>query len=214
MNKNNPGLFISFEGVEGSGKSTQAKMAADALTKEGRPVVLTAEPGGTPISQAIREVLLDSSHGAMEPVTELLLYAAARRQHLYELILPALDEGKVVITDRFSDSTSAYQGAGRGLEMGLIAELDRMVTGGLKPDLTLIFDIDVEEGLMRNRGAGKRDRLELEDVEFHKRVREGFLDIANNEPERVKIVQVSGDKDEVHEKVMAVIKGVMDPIYL
>ncbi len=206
MNKNNPGLFISFEGVEGSGKSTQAKMAADALIKEGRPVVLTAEPGGTPISLSIREVLLDSSHGAMEPVTELLLYAAARRQHLYELILPALDEGKVVITDRFSDSTSAYQGTGRGLEMGLIAELDRMVTGGLKPDLTLIFDIDVEEGLMRNRGAGKRDRLELEDVEFHKRVREGFLDIANNEPERVRLVQVGGDKDEVHEKVMAVIR--------
>ena len=212
MSKNNPGLFISFEGVEGSGKSTQARMAARALIKEGRRVVLTAEPGGTPISQAIREVLLDSSHGAMEPVTELLLYAAARRQHLYELILPALDEGKVVITDRFSDSTSAYQGAGRGLEMGLIAELDRIVTGGLKPDLALILDIDVEEGLKRNRGAGKRDRLELEDVEFHKRVREGFLDIANNEPERVRLVQVGGDKDEVHEKVMAVIKGVMDPV--
>ncbi len=212
MSVRNKGMFISFEGVEGSGKSTQARMAAEALKNEGRRVVLTSEPGGTPISQGIREVLLDSSHGAMEPVTELLLYAAARRQHLYELILPALDEGKVVITDRFSDSTSAYQGTGRGLEMGLIRELDRMVTGGLKPDLTLILDIDVEEGLMRNRGAGKRDRLELEDVEFHKRVREGFLDIANNEPERVKLVQVGGDKDEVHARVMAVIKGVMDPV--
>ena len=206
MSGRNNGSFISFEGVEGSGKSTQVKLAAEALSNSGKSVVLTAEPGGTPISQDIRKVLLDSANSAMEPVTELLLYAAARRQHLHELILPALCEGKVVITDRFSDSTRAYQGTGRELDMQIIAELDQIVTGGLKPDLTIILDMDVEEGLKRNRDAGKRDRLELEDLEFHKRVRQGFMDIAKAEPERVKLINVGGTKDEVHEEVMRVIK--------
>ncbi|MCK4911690.1 MAG: dTMP kinase [Thermodesulfovibrionales bacterium] len=200
------GMFISFEGGEGAGKSTHVRMAAEALEAEGHEVIMTAEPGGTPISQCIRGVLLDTAHQAMEPVTELLLYAAARRQHLQELILPALEEGKVVITDRFSDSTAAYQGTGRGLDMRLIEELDRIVTGGIKPELTVLLDMDVELGLERNRGAGKQDRLEMEQVEFHKRVREGFLAIAKAEPERVKLVDASGSKQEVQTLVMEAMR--------
>ncbi len=200
------GMFISFEGGEGAGKSTHVRMAAEALEAEGHEVIMTAEPGGTPISQCIRGVLLDTAHQAMEPVTELLLYAAARRQHLQELILPALEEGKVVITDRFSDSTAAYQGTGRGLDMRLIEELDRIVTGGIKPELTVLLDMDVELGLERNRGAGKQDRLEMEQVEFHKRVREGFLAIAKAEPERVKLVDASGSKQEVPTLVMEAMR--------
>ena len=203
------GLFISFEGVEGAGKSTHVRMVAEILETEGREVLTTAEPGGTPISQCIRGVLLDSKHAAMDPVTELLLYAAARRQHLKELILPALDAGKVLITDRFSDSTTAYQGTGRGLDMQLIAELDRIVTGGLRPDLTVLLDMDVEQGLERNRGAGKRDRLEMEQVEFHRRVREGFLTIAKAEPGRVKLIDASGSKEQVQARVMEAVRKVL-----
>ena len=204
--KSSKGLFISFEGVEGAGKSTHLRMLAQALKAEGHEVLTTAEPGGTPISQCIREVLLDTAHVAMRPVTELLLYAAARRQHLEELIVPALDEGKVVITDRFSDSTTAYQGTGRGLDLALIAELDQIVTGGLRPDITVLLDMDVEQGLERNRSAGKRDRLELEEVEFHKRVRQGFLAIAKAEPERVKLIDASGSKEEVQALVMQAVR--------
>ncbi len=200
------GLFISFEGVEGAGKSTHVMMLAEALKTEGHEVLTTAEPGGTPISQCIRGVLLDTKHAAMEPVTELLLYAAARRQHMHELILPALQEGKVVITDRFSDSTTAYQGTGRGLDMQLIEVLDRIVTGGTKPELTVLLDMDVETGLARNRGAGKRDRLEMEQVEFHRRVREGFWAIAKAEPKRVKLIDASGSKQEVHQRVMEAVR--------
>ncbi len=206
MNKTGRGMFISFEGVEGAGKSTHVRMAANALEAEGYEVVMTAEPGGTPISQCIRDVLLDTKHQAMEPVTELLLYAAARRQHLQELILPALEAGKVVITDRFSDSTAAYQGAGRGLDMRLIEELDRIVTGGLRPELTVLLDMAVELGLERNRGAGKRDRLELEDVEFHMRVREGFLAIAKAEPDRVKLIDAGRSKQEVQARVIEAVR--------
>lgn len=199
------GFFISLEGVEGTGKSTHSLMLSETLESEGHEVVRTAEPGGTTIGQNIRKILLDPSNSAMEPVTELLLYAAARRQHIQELILPALDAGKTVITDRFADSTIAYQGTGRGLDMALISELDFIVTNGLKPDLTLLLDLDVKEGLSRNRSAGKRDRLELEDIAFHKRVREGFFLIAENEPSRVKVISASGNKDEVHERIRKVI---------
>jgi dTMP kinase len=202
------GIFISFEGCEGSGKSTQAKLLAEALEGTGRKVVLTAEPGGTQISQRLREVLLDPEHTAMEPVTELLLYAAARRQHLAEKIIPALREGKVVITDRFSDSTRAYQGTARGLDMELIDTLDKIATEGLKPELTIILDLDEEEGLKRNRSCGKRDRLELEDVSFHKKVREGFLLIAKDEPQRVKIISASQKKNKVHKEIMQQVNSI------
>lgn len=191
------GLFISLEGIEGTGKSTQTRILADAIRESGREVVQTVEPGGTDISRAIRGLLLDVNHGAMDAMTELLLYAAARRQHMAEVILPALERGAVVVTDRFSDSTVAYQGYARGLDMALIRKLDEMVTGGLKPHLTLLLDLDVEVGLRRNKGANKVDRLELEDVAFHRRVREGFHAIAKAEPARVKMIDASGSLDDV-----------------
>jgi dTMP kinase len=201
------GAFISFEGIEGTGKSTQAALLARALEDRGLKALLTAEPGGTAIGSRIREVLLCVEHGAMDPVTELLLYAASRRQHLAELIMPALDEGRVVITDRFSDSTSAYQGYGRGLDLGLIDTLDRAVTGGLKPGLTILLDVDVETGLRRNRHINKVDRLELEDVAFHEKVRAGYRAIREAEPRRVKLLDASATAEEVHHAVMGLVEG-------
>lgn len=197
------GLFISFEGIEGSGKSTQARLLAEALEKEGHATVLTEEPGGTEISQAIRGLLLDARHRAMDAVAELLLYAAARRQHVKELILPSLAGGKVVITDRFSDSTFAYQGEGRGLDLALIEVIDAAATGGIKPHLTLLLDMDVEAGLRRNRKAEKSDRFELEAVAFHERVRKGYLKIQKAEPARVRLISAEGPLEDVQRAVLA-----------
>ncbi len=204
------GVFISLEGIEGTGKSTQARLLSEALEKKGLKTVLTAEPGGTAISRIIRDLLLDKAHRGMDPMTELLLYSAARRQHLVELILPALGEGKVVITDRFSDSTRAYQGHARGLGLSLIDSLDAMVTGGLKPHLTLLLDIDVETGLGRNREAEKVDRLELEDIAFHERVREGFLSIRRAEPGRVRIIDAKDGVARVGEAVLRAVEKFLE----
>src|SRR5271157_3134758 len=200
------GFFLSFEGIDGTGKTTQARLLSDRLAGEGHEVVLTFEPGGTVIGSRIREILLLPEHGEMSAITELLLYNAARAQHLAEKIVPAIKEGKIVITDRFSDSTVAYQCCGRGLDRALIMSLDRLATGGLRPDLTLLFDLDVEEGLERNRGANKTDRLELEDIVFHRRVREGYLEIAKADPDRVSIVDASLPADEVHARVWEIVK--------
>jgi dTMP kinase len=204
------GTFISFEGIEGTGKSTHARLLAEALTARGHDVVLTAEPGGTELGRAIRSLLLDVRHSGMDPMTELLLYAAARRQHLSELIFPALEGGKVVVTDRFSDSTLAYQGYARGLDRGLIASLDTWVTGGRKPHLTLLLDTDVETGLMRNRRAEKVDRLELEDVAFHRRVREGFRKIREEEPERVLLVEVKDGVEDIHGTILSLVLNFLE----
>ena len=203
------GFFISLEGVEGTGKSTQAGMLSESLRASGVKTVVTAEPGGTVLSDKIRALLLDVSHKGMDPMAELLLYAAARKQHLSELIAPSIESGTTVITDRFSDSTMAYQGYGRGIDRALIEGLDTMVTGGLKPGLTVLLDLDVSEGLRRNKGASKVDRMELEDVEFHERVRKGFLDIARREPERLVVVDASGGVDEVHRAIMEAVGRVL-----
>jgi dTMP kinase len=201
------GVFISMEGIEGTGKSTQARMLSENLRSRGMEVMLTHEPGGTVISQRIREVLLLPEHKGMDPVTELLLYAAARRQHVAEVILPALRGGQVVVTDRFSDSTRAYQGHARGIDMEIIEALERMATGGLRPELTVLLDIEAKEGLSRNRGANKVDRLELEDLEFHEKVREGYLAIERAEPERVKLISALGSVEEVQERVVGAVTG-------
>lgn len=202
------GIFISFEGIEGSGKTTQARLLADHLSKKGYAVVLTEEPGGTPIGLKIREVLLNVDHAEMHPVTELLLYNASRRQHVQEIILPAINAGKVVLTDRFSDSTLAYQGFGRGIDVSVIETLDRMATGGLKPEITLLLDIDVEMGLRRNRGANKIDRIELEDIEFHKKVRAGYHELARSEPGRIKVIDASGTVEEIQGKVIGIVGNI------
>lgn len=200
------GVFISLEGIEGTGKSTQTRLLAEDLGRLGHDVVRTLEPGGTPIGLKIRELLLSLESEGMTPLTELLLYNASRAQHLGEVILPALKRGAVVVTDRFSDSTLAYQGYGRGIDLALIDSLDRAATGGLRPDLTILLDIEVETGLMRNRKVNKRDRLELEDVRFHERVREGFLRIAEKEPRRVRVVPCPGSILEVHASVVRLVQ--------
>ncbi len=203
------GIFISLEGIEGTGKSTQAKLLSKHLSKKGYKTVRTQEPGGTLISSQIRKVLLSTKHHKMDYMTELLLYNAARIQHIKEKIVPALREGRVVITDRFSDSTVAYQGFGRGISLKLIDSLDRIATSGMRPDLTILLDLEVETGLMRNKHINKIDRLELEDVEFHRKVRKGFLELAAMEPERIKIVKASKGLDEVHREIVKIVEKVL-----
>ncbi len=200
------GIFISFEGIEGTGKTTQARLLSERLVEKGYEVILTQEPGGTVIGNRIREILLLPEHKEMSYMTELLLYNAARAQHLSEKIIPALNEGKVVITDRFTDSTVAYQGYGRGIDISLVMSIDSIATGGIKPHLTILFDLDVEVGLKRNRGINKVDRLELEDIEFHKKVREGYLKIAEAEPDRIKTVDTSLPLKDVSENVWEIVR--------
>lgn len=198
--------FISFEGIEGSGKSTQVKLIAGYLRSKGHNVIETVEPGGTKIGGKIRGLLLEPENH-MDPLTELLLYYASRAQHVREVIYPAILKSTVVITDRFTDSTIAYQGYARGLDISLIHALDEIVVPDLRPSLTFLLDLDVEEGLRRNRQAQKEDRFELETVEFHGRVRSGFLQIAKDEPERVKVIDASKSPEEVSAEIIKVLEA-------
>jgi dTMP kinase len=207
------GLFISFEGIEGTGKTTQARLLAEYLSDRGLSAVLTEEPGGTSIGLRIREVILRVEHTEMHSLTELLLYNADRCQHIHELVLPSINSGKIVITDRFSDSTLAYQGFGRGIDMELIWALDRIVTGGLKPDLTLLLDIDVEAGLRRNKGANKVDRIELEEIAFHEKVRAGFLELARREPGRIIPIDASGGIEETKAEIVSAVKSHLHDLF-
>ncbi len=199
------GLFISLEGIEGTGKTTQSRLLAEHLRGLGHTVVETAEPGGTGIGQKIREILLAPDHDHMHHVAELLLYNAARVQHLNEVILPTLRRGETVITDRFSDSTTAYQGYGRGIDLGLISDIDRIATGVLRPDLTILLDIEVQTGLSRNRAANKNDRFEMEEIAFHERVRQGFLRIAADEPGRFRLISCEKGIEQVRRDIIAVV---------
>lgn len=184
------GFFITFEGIEGCGKSTQVRLAAEGLARAGHEVVVTREPGGCPIADAIRAILLDARNCAMVPMAELLLYAAARAQHVAEVIEPALAAGKIVLCDRFTDSTLAYQGFGRKLDRELISRLNAMAAGSIKPDLTLVLDCPVEMGLARAMArinassAAREERFEQESLLFHERIRDGFLSLAAAEPAR------------------------------
>ena len=197
--------FISFEGIEGSGKSTQVKILAERLRAKGHNVIETAEPGGTKIGNKIRKLLLEPENH-MDPMAELLLYYSDRAQHIKEIISPAILDNSIVITDRFVDSTVAYQGYARGIDLGLIRTLNNIVIPDMMPFLTFLLDMDVEEGLKRNRRAQKEDRFELETVEFHNRVRKGFHRIASEEPERIKIVDASMSAEEVSKKVIEILE--------
>lgn len=202
-------MFITFEGVEGSGKSTQAKKLHNYLIQQGNQVVYTREPGGTPIAEKIREILLNQENKNMYYLTELLLYAASRAQHIEELIKPALAEGKTVICDRFSDSTIAYQGYGRNIALSTIKQLNQMATQTIKPHLTFILDVPVEQGFKRieaKRGIGQLDRLEQEDIDFHQKVRNGFLVLAKEEPERIKLVDGTQQEEKVFQSILKVLQ--------
>jgi dTMP kinase len=205
------GAFITFEGIEGSGKSTQIALLHDHLVRMGRAVTLTREPGGTPIGDQIRKVLLDPANENLDATAELMLYAASRAQHLREVIRPALGEGRIVLCDRFSDATLAYQGYGRGLSVQTIRELDRIVTAGLRPDLTLLLDIDALAGLGRARGRNATQglhgeaRFENEDIAFHTRVRDGYNRLAGEEPGRICIVNAARAPQSVHEEILRIV---------
>ncbi|MBI4843346.1 MAG: dTMP kinase [Nitrospirae bacterium] len=196
--------FITFEGTEGSGKTTQVGLLAKHLKEAGHDVLLTFEPGGTAIGQKIRGLLLDPQNN-MDPMTELLLYYADRAQHIKEIIQPALQSGSFVISDRFTDSTVAYQGFARGLNLNIINPLNEIVVREAKPALTFVLEIDVKEGLRRNRHAKKEDRFELEDIEFHTRVRDGYRQIAESDPQRVKIIDASKSPEEVSREIIKII---------
>lgn len=203
------GLFITLEGVEGSGKSTQIRHLAEMLTQKGYSVLQTREPGGTATAEAIRRVLLTpSSHEPVTPEAEALLILAARSQHVTHLIMPALRRGTVVLCDRFSDSTLAYQGFGRGLDLQWLRAANTVATGGLTPDLTLVLDLPVSVGLARRRAdRGQENRLDRETERFHRKVRRGFLALADEEPARMTIVNANRTAQEVRDELTKLVVG-------
>lgn len=201
------GTFITFEGIDGSGKSTQLRLLAQYLRAQGCELLLTREPGGTPVGLRLREALLDAQ-GEVDPLTELLVFAADRAQHVRKVIRPALAKGAVLISDRYADATRAYQGAGRGFSPELVSEIIELATEGLVPDLTVLFDVAVEESISRTTRRStknKRDRLDTEKADFHIRVREEYLRIARSEPDRVKVIETTGSVEETQEKLREIV---------
>lgn len=195
------GLFITFEGCEGSGKSTQAQSLCSQLRESGYACILTHEPGGTTISEKIREILLHSSHTTMKPLTELFLYLASRAQHTEEVIMPALDKGQIVISDRYADSSLAYQAIARELPIKLVRQLNEVATKNTNPDLTFLIDIEPTTGLDRLEG---KDRIENEEVNFHTRVRNAYLEIAESEGARIRIINGNRDKEALTREILEI----------
>lgn len=203
-------MFITFEGIEGSGKTTQLRRLREALVAKGRTVVLTKEPGGTEVADRIRALLLDSG-SVIDPIAEVFLFAASRRQNTMEVIAPALARGEVVLCDRYTDSTLAYQGFGRVIDLDRLRSLNRWATNEIEPHLTLVFDLPEEIGLRRARSrnagaAADEGRFEQEDLRFHRRVREGFLALALSESKRFAVIDGSGSTDEVYARMDAVLR--------
>ncbi len=202
------GLFITFEGIDGTGKSTQACLLAEKLKEHDFSVILTREPGGTPLAEKIRALLLYEKEINFAPITEVMLYAAARAQHVAEVIKPALQRGEIVICERFSDSTLAYQGYATGIDHKLIQKADSIATGGLVPDLTFLLDLDTTEGWsrVRKRNSGDQDRMEAKGFSFLEKVRNGYLEIASKEQSRVKIINCFGKKAiEIHKLLWEIV---------
>ncbi len=198
------GFFVTFEGIEGSGKSTQIKFLEAALEERGIPCLVTREPGGPPLAEAIRSLLLDTSYSEILPETELLLYMASRAQHTGQWILPALKQGKVVLCDRYYDSTIAYQGAARRLDLDLIATLTTFATYHTIPDLTFLLDLPVEQGLSRI-SRRQLDRLESEHLDFHERVRQQYLVIARAEVSRYIVLNGTKSPQDIHERILSTV---------
>jgi len=203
------GVFITFEGMDGCGKSTQMRRLARRLSTSGREVIETAEPGGTQIGSKIRSILLDSANTELSPRTELLLYFAARAQNVDEVILPALERGSIVLSDRFTDSSLAYQGCGRGLGAETVLALDRIACHGLKPDLTLLIDIDLATSQARaearNRRSKRTDRMEEQTAVFYKKVRDAYGALAAAEPDRFRIIEGRADFDSVEKEIWEIV---------
>lgn len=215
------GRLITLEGIDGCGKSTQLAMLAGALRARGDRIIVTREPGGTTIGERIRELLSSDATASIQPATELLMIVGARAQHVAEVIRPAVEDGRIIISDRYTDSSVAFQGYGRGLDLAMIDNMNLLATGGLTPHLTILFDLDAKEAQARldarrigvPDGARKPalaylDELELE---FHTRVREGYLKIAAADSARVKIVDASGSPDKMHPQVMALVLPLLSP---
>jgi dTMP kinase len=200
------GFFISLEGSEGAGKSTQNKRIVEWLSKQGSTVVETREPGGTIVSEQIRRVLLDTRNAGLNATAELLMMFAARSQLVQEVILPALEEGKVIVCDRFADASYAYQGGGRELGAETVAVLEKLVLKDLQPDLTLLFDVPVELGMKRVAGRGEADRFEIESIRFFERVRNAYLERAAANPHRFRIIDASQDEDQVWQQVKTILQ--------
>jgi dTMP kinase len=203
--------FITFEGGDGSGKTTQLKALERHLTARGKSCITTREPGGTPLGKLIRRVVLEAGEQTLVSPTELFLYLADRAQHIQEIVRPAIEQGKIVLCDRHTDSTLAYQGYGRGIDRGLLRQLNSIASQGITPDLTLLLDCPVEIGLSRTaqrpfQSSGKReDRFEREKIEFHERVRAGFLELARTEPERFCVIDASRPAEEVFQEVTKIV---------
>ncbi len=206
------GIFITFEGMDGSGKTTQMHRLAERLRSMGRTVTETVEPGGPPISQKIRRILLDSANQELSPTTEILLYFASRAQNVDQWILPALGRGEIVLSDRFTDSSLVYQGVGRGLGIPTVNDLERIACRGLKPDLTILVDVDAEASLARARSRNQAEphcetRMDDQAIEFHLKVHQAYRALAAAEPERVKLVDGRTGMDEIEREVWSIVSA-------
>jgi len=208
------GKFLTFEGIDGCGKSTQIRLLTSDLRMRGFDVVMTREPGGTPFGSRLREVLLDADE-QVDALAELLMFASDRAQHVRSLIRPAVETGRIVLSDRYTDATAAYQGAGRGFPKHTINMAIQLATGGLKPDLTLLFDLPVEIALsrmkQRNSEGVKADRLDKENMEFYQRVRNAYLKTAIAEPERIRIIDASQAVEEIHAEMTKIVDEFLEP---
>jgi dTMP kinase len=203
----NKGLFLNFEGIDGCGKSTQKKLLAERLRREGNDVLETEEPGGTPIGKQVRSVLLDPGNQEMSATAELLLYFACRAQNVEQWIAPALEQGRIVLSDRFTDSTLAYQAYGRGLGEEIVIGLDRIACRGLTPNLTFLFEIDLETSMERARARGRSDRMDTQAIGFYERVREAYRTLAAREPARFCVIDGRAPVQEIEAEVWRAAEG-------
>lgn len=204
------GKFFVFEGIDGSGKTTQLNLLGEKLTTRGYQVLYTREPGGTRIGEAVRGILLDPQHRELVPVAEALLYAAARAQHVSQVILPALRIGKIVLCDRFLDSSLAYQGFGRGLALDMLEKINEAAVAGLKPDMVLLLDFPCDTGMERITGSGREiDRIEREDSVFRSKVRDGYLQLAGRDPDRYRVIDAGRAIEQIHEDILSAVEEVL-----